>query len=563
MRGYIRSTVAALAVAIVIGLSLTLVARADQAPFWESPVGLVPGNPDIQVRMAAETVDINVVERGDAIHALVTANFTMVNDGTDATVKVGFPASTVSLFDQLAEPDATGVRRADAPGMFTAQNIRAFEVAVNGQALRSWRQDIPNAAAAGFGADWAMWEMTFPAGQTTTVDVSYEQVLTERANDVYVQPMYVLRTGALWSGVIGEATVTLRAEGGGALVGGPELYWRLNDAGVVTTYPRAEQVYGPADAAEANATTVIWRFKAFEPTRDAGATYVRSSVWRAYADADRAILTGGSGSASALRDATVAALAIVGGPAACAWDTALICVSGRHGTPRGLVDRLADTARERARRAMQLAPDDPSVLQAFGDVEFWYAMPTKKHHGELACWPSNVADAYEKAQTLGGQSLEMRLESLRSSARQTRVFGDSTIQTCSGTADTRLEVELVRATVDQGNAAWTAGVGYRGTAERYALYFDGRWLAERTSEVDDLRRNRQTRQTELKQIQYANITIQNESTASVETVETWDDRTLAENGQLVRDVSGQLRQRYDLRKVSGQWKIVDAEIIRG
>ena len=29
-------------------------AYADQAPFWESPTGLVPGNPDIRVRMAAE-----------------------------------------------------------------------------------------------------------------------------------------------------------------------------------------------------------------------------------------------------------------------------------------------------------------------------------------------------------------------------------------------------------------------------------------------------------------------------------------------------------------------------
>src|SRR5262245_19783017 len=188
---------------------------ADQAPFWESPVGLVPGNPDIQVRMAAETVDVDVVERGDEVHALVKAAFTMVNDGADARVKVGFPASTTSLFDRFVEPDAEGRRFADAPVMFSPSALRAFQVFVDGQELRSWQQDVPAAAQAGFGADWLMWEMSFPAGQTTRVDVAYEQVLSNRPQDRVVQPMYVLRTGALWSGPIGEATVTMRAADGG------------------------------------------------------------------------------------------------------------------------------------------------------------------------------------------------------------------------------------------------------------------------------------------------------------------------------------------------------------
>lgn len=174
-----------------------------------------------------------------------------------------------------------------------------------------------------------------------------------------------------------------------------------------------------------------------------------------------------------------------------------------------------------------------------------------------------MVDAYEKAGSLGAAGVAMRLESLRSSARQVRFFGNATIQTCSGAPDPRLEVELIRATIDEGNSAWTAGVGYRGTADRYPLYFDGRWLAERTAEVDDLRRNNQTRQTSLKEIQYAAITLLDDASATAETVETWDDRTLAENGQVVRNASGQLRQSYDLRKIGGQWKIVDAQIIRG
>ena len=136
MRGYIRLTVAITLAAVAL-LPHAPAASADQAPFWESPVGLVPGHPDIQVRMAAETVDVEVVERGDEIHALVQASFTMANDGPEARVKVGFPASTVSLFDQLVTPDAEGRQIAHAPVMFSPQAIRQFRVSVDGQELRS------------------------------------------------------------------------------------------------------------------------------------------------------------------------------------------------------------------------------------------------------------------------------------------------------------------------------------------------------------------------------------------------------------------------------------------
>ena len=64
---------AAWLIGVVWLCALASPALADQAPFWESPVGLVPGNPDIQVRMAAETVDIEVVERGAAFGAGVAS----------------------------------------------------------------------------------------------------------------------------------------------------------------------------------------------------------------------------------------------------------------------------------------------------------------------------------------------------------------------------------------------------------------------------------------------------------------------------------------------------------
>jgi hypothetical protein len=537
-------------------------ALADQAPFWESPVGLVPGNPDIQVRMAAETVDIDVVERGDEVHAVVKASFTMVNDGADATVKVGFPASTTSLFDQLVEPDADGRRFADAPVLFSPEALRAFQVSVDGQQLRSWRQEVPAAAEAGFGANWLMWEMAFPAGRTTTVDVAYEQVLSERTRDRVVQPMYVLRTGALWSGTIGEATVTMRAPDGGALVGGAELFMRTDDAGGVTTYPRADQVYGPADAVSASPTQIVWRFADLEPTRDVGATYVRAAAWREFAEADQAIRGGDTSDPDTLRRAARAAFEILGGAEVCGSAGDLICIMGPHRVPRGLVDRFAQPGRERAQRALQLGPTDPESLLLAGDYEYWFAMPQERNHGELQCWPSQAVDAYETALGAGAPGALPRLAGIRVAAQQVRAYGAVRISTCSGRPDRRLEAELIKATVEQGNAAWSSAVRRQGTAERYPDLFAGTWLDVRTDEVNVLRRNRQNRETTMQSVEYGDVMFTDETSATIETVESWLDKTYSESGELLRDLSGRLRQRYELKNIDGLWKIVDAAIVR-
>ncbi|MBV9545512.1 MAG: hypothetical protein JOY61_14170 [Chloroflexi bacterium] len=65
--------------------------RADNAPMQPTTAGLVPGVPGTTVRMAAEKVDIHVVERDNAIHALVTASFDMFNRGPTVSVTTGFP----------------------------------------------------------------------------------------------------------------------------------------------------------------------------------------------------------------------------------------------------------------------------------------------------------------------------------------------------------------------------------------------------------------------------------------------------------------------------------------
>jgi hypothetical protein len=560
MRLQLRWLVGALA-ALALACWTPMTLLADQAPFWESPVGLLPGSPDSRVRMAAEHVDVRVVERGDEVRAIVSATFDMVNEGPDVSMIVGFPASTTSLFDQFAAPDAEGRRHADAPVMFSPQALRAFSVSVDGRELRSWRQDVPAAASAGFGPDWLMWELALAAGQQARVDVAYEQVLTDRPNQTVVQPMYVLRTGALWADTIGDAVVTFSAPDGGAFVGGPELFAGVRGDGATITYPRTDQVYGPSVAAESAPTRLVWRFRDVEPTGDVGTTYVRAEAWKRYADA-AALASEPGASAAQFRDAAAGALAILSGANPCAGPSGDTCIGGPYQVPRGLVDQLADPARQRAVQARNLAPDDAQTLLTYADLEYWFAMPRHKHHGELGCWPSDAVDAYQRAADLGADRAGARIEDVREAARAVRRLGDARIATCSGQPDQHLDVEMVRATIDEGNWAWMNGVGRGGSAERYPDYFAGQWLAERHAEVDDLRRSGAYRMATLDRSEFTDITIHDANSATAETVEQWQDYTFSADRLPIRDASGTLRQRYELQRLDGQWKIVNAVIVR-
>src|SRR5688572_7352565 len=84
---------------VIVLLALRPVA-ADNAPFWESPVGLTPGQPDARVRMRAESVDIQVIERGGGVFAVVDATFSMLKHGPDIRMKVGVPNFTLNLITE-------------------------------------------------------------------------------------------------------------------------------------------------------------------------------------------------------------------------------------------------------------------------------------------------------------------------------------------------------------------------------------------------------------------------------------------------------------------------------
>ena len=60
-------------------------------------------------------------------------------------------------------------------------------------------------------------------------------------------------------------------------------------------------------------------------------------------------------------------------------------------------------------------------------------------------------------------------------------MGGSSIQTCSGAPDRRLDAELVKGTVEAGNNAWIYAVGRGGDSASYGSLFAGAWLCARAT----------------------------------------------------------------------------------
>src|SRR3954466_5122905 len=86
--------------------------------------------------------------------------------------------------------------------------------------------------------------------------------------------------------------------------------------------------------------------------------------------------------------------------------------------------------------------------------------------------------------------------------------------------------------------------------------------AARQAEVADLRAAGRYREARPTEIRVESVSMTSDDSATAETVEQWDDRTYAPNRSLLRDASGTLRQHYELRRLDGQWKIVEATIVR-
>jgi hypothetical protein len=309
----------------------------------------------------------------------------MSNTGPTTQVLTGFPNQD---YDSSPTPDlAQGVYD------FTA-NITNFKAWTDTTTYTPSEQPVSVGQYAG--EQWFVWNMTYPQGKTIPVHVSYEQLLGQQqlcdgcdpTPDVNV--IYVLRTGALWAGNIDSAHITFEAPNGGGFVG--------------------------ADGASTLADDhVVWDFTNFKPSSDVGTIYVFATRWKEIQAAEAAAKQSGAGPTAFLR---------------AAQDLDQLLNTDHPGGDARVSPFLA---KGYASEFEQWAAD-ASVLNTadawttLGDADVFASGAVVGRKGDIGCWPSNAAAAYQQAVDLGSDRAANNLSYLHGGGLE-GVSGDDVEQT--------------------------------------------------------------------------------------------------------------------------------------
>jgi hypothetical protein len=223
--------------------------------------------------------------------------------------------------------------------------------------------------------------MTYPRALPLAVHVAYEQKLGEQATysggvKEYVNVIYVLQTGALWSGPINRARITFEAPSGGAFVG---------SAGAGVT----------AD------DHIVWDFSNFKPTSDVGTAYVFATPWKELQAAEAALNEPAAGPRDYLRAAQDAIL--------------LLQTSNQpYLLPNGIKDRYADKMHHWVANAAVL--DSADSWKAVGD-DALFTSAAVGHNGFLNCWPESAVAAYQRAADAGSDAAVQELANLQDASQ--------------------------------------------------------------------------------------------------------------------------------------------------
>jgi hypothetical protein len=175
-----------MAVALLCMLHPTA-ARADSMPIMFDSLGVLVPATSNDIRMTREVLTIDYSNRVANPLALVAvhARFWFRNEGKAVTQQMGFP---------LAREELSGFRGFGED----------FAVTVDGAAVKAESLNSEQEATNGSELAYSMWntfKVQFAAGQTRLLDVTYK-VLPQGG---YF--LYVLQTGRLWKGPIGDLTI--------------------------------------------------------------------------------------------------------------------------------------------------------------------------------------------------------------------------------------------------------------------------------------------------------------------------------------------------------------------
>ncbi len=166
-------------------------ARADVAPPVNPPgSNLQPGPDNTQVRMVAETVQIDVKASEALGSARITADFTMRNLGSASeNIAVRFPISANDGRGQYPE-------------------IKDLVIQVDGKPVSYQRTNYPDIRFRDSEVPWAEFNISFPPGQDIPIQVAYN--LNGSGYMPFTAFYYILESGAGWKDTIGSADIILR-----------------------------------------------------------------------------------------------------------------------------------------------------------------------------------------------------------------------------------------------------------------------------------------------------------------------------------------------------------------
>jgi hypothetical protein len=177
---------------ILILFAFPTSALADVAPpIYPPGSNLQPGSETTQVRMVAETVQIDVKADKSLGIARITADFTMRNLGNQSeSMAVRFPISA-------------------SDGRSEYPEITNLAIKVNGEQISFRRANYPDIRYYNQDTNvpWAEFDVTFPVGQDVAIQVAYN--LNGSGYMPFTAFYYILETGAGWKDTIGSADVIL------------------------------------------------------------------------------------------------------------------------------------------------------------------------------------------------------------------------------------------------------------------------------------------------------------------------------------------------------------------
>ncbi|MFL5321630.1 MAG: hypothetical protein ACJ790_18350 [Myxococcaceae bacterium] len=196
--------------AIAAILLFATAARADIAPMpfsGAAELRPLPGSDASNLKMSREDIAITLHDG----YALIDGTFEMSNEGTEKTIKVGFPGAGVYVRGNKAHRPLINFQAwVDGKPVSTKAETKTIS-SMKGPPGRQYAKHRDET--------WHAFDAKFPAKKTTKIRVRYAVLADVNKGDSWSSDElftegdvnYVLATGARWSGSIGEAVLTIRA----------------------------------------------------------------------------------------------------------------------------------------------------------------------------------------------------------------------------------------------------------------------------------------------------------------------------------------------------------------